>query len=91
MQQFKGGAITLLGGRMVASSRLARVLRRIEACFFLAVTLLLSPVAVYLFLDREAVCGLPFPVPALVVSLAVAVTLLYAIGRFRRDGPERHG
>jgi hypothetical protein len=74
---------------MVAGRSLGRILRRIEAVFFLAVALLLSPVAVYLFLDREAVSGLPFPVPALIVSLAVAATLLYGVDALHRDGSGR--
>ena len=73
-------------GSTVAGCKLARILRRLEAAFFLAVALLLAPIAVYLFLDRVPVSGLPLPAPTLLVSLAVAVTLLYAVGRLRRDG-----
>ena len=75
----------------MAGGKLGRVLRRIEACFFLAVALLLSPIAVYLFLDRDPVMGLPSPAPALLISLAVAATLLYAVGLLRRDGADRLG
>jgi hypothetical protein len=74
---------------MVAGRSLGRILRWIEAGFFLAVAVLLSPIAVYLFLERDPVLGLPFPFPALLVSLAVAATVLYGIDVLNRDGSGR--